>query len=1257
MISYLRLLFKCLSFLCLFTLISTLMYAQNNVFIGSKVLKQNGEIKTQTIPGKNHSENQSIDDYLNGFKPINGDHYVLGGNILWWTTDLGTSAIANTVAINGDADVDLTAWGLNGMRVSKYSNENNTPNWEFSTAPIDANIDVAKLGAYISVTAGSDFYIFDTTGIQLFDYALPDSLYASFTGISRDGNWAVFLASSQGSSTTSRAYGVDVSGGSPTIAWTMDVPTSEIGNWTGVNFAGYSSRVVINGRYHIYVLNQSDGSVIWNGFADNTESPVAISGDGNVIVSADNSGFVKTMVFNSSSGNYEQIWQYKIPPTDGFTNWASSVGISADGKTIVAGTLMFYTSNFDGWVIAFDTYGDGTPKWIYSGAGDLVDDIALSDDGKVVAAATWGDYNQPNRVDLLVFDVATGQLTYSVTTPGSFVTCDISPDGTKVLAGGKAVHSREFGNGGRVYLSQIDLGGGAISGIVDLTNTSDDSDVLVKAEGTTRTAVTDLDGNYLIQNVPAGTYTVTAGKPGYNFGSVSDVVVLEGCTTLGISFSLDPFIIQAPILTATNSEIGAITLNWMLPSEFSNPQRDIEKAKAVGDPYPLEKKSLTTLSIKEPLNNSIETKNIFSSKGLLADSVFIYRSLVTGGPYTKISSVSSSQLSYNDSSALPLKDYYYVVNVVTSAGQSEYSNEAMGQVNDSLFTFSLDVPQGSIPTIDGVISPGEWDDAFKVDISDVLGYGGGVPQPQGSVYMYFKFDDNTDMLYVAGEDLLNPTLDDNEGFGLYFDDDNNDAYDDILPFVQEGNFWVYWHPGGSNVLFRDLTTYAVDTLFDAQAEFSDGSDHLQGEVAIPMGFMEGYQLQVFGTDKIVGLGAFIIARQSGNALFNGWWPQTMNSLFIPRYFGDVGIDVSLLAPPKAPSNITVEKQGNGLVLNWADPTLGINNDPLPASPTINIYKNDEFLTSVPSGTQSLVDNDVSCVAWYEYKFDATIQVDTFQLTGPRSAPVGNYACSDPALVPISYDDGQWDGFYIVNTTWDNNKFGVLFTPPSYPTNVRKLVTQVNGTDAFDFTILADHSGIPTDTLAGPYTVSGSNPVGTVSTVAKNVPGTDPPEITSGGFWVVINWHQNTPYSPSICGDITPPIDNRSYYYTDTDGWVLYNSADFMITAYVSDQPVGVINEKTSLPLTFDLKQNYPNPFNPTTVISYQIPNNQMVNLEIYDALGQKVRTLVNSGQEAGFYNVEWDGKNDFGASVTSGVYFYRIHTDSFIKVMKMMLLK
>ena len=444
---------------------------------------------------------------------------------------------------------------------------------------------------------------------------------------------------------------------------------------------------------------------------------------------------------------------------------------------------------------------------------------------------------------------------------------------------------------------------------------------------------------------------------------------------------------------------------------------------------------------------------------------------------------------------------------------------------------------------------------------------------------------------------------------------------------------------------------------DAEVEFSDISGHLQGEFAIPMGFLKGYQLQVFGPDKIVGLGAFLIARQGGAAVFNGWWPQTMNTVFNPQYFGDVGIDVSLDAPPQVPSNISVIRQGEDLLLTWDDPTLGLNNDPLSVPPTIKLYKNGILLNTLSSGVESYLDNEVYCVAWYEYQLQAYIVVGSDTLIGPISNPIGEFACEEPVLVPISYDDGNWNGFYVADFSWDDNKFGIRFTPSVYPTYVRRLETIVNGNDAFDFTINKDNGGIPGDKIAGPYRVKDESPV-TVATVIKNVPGTDPPEITQGDFWVLINWLQQTPGAPGIGGDSDQPIDNRSMYYLSSSGWVAIPNVDIMVTAYVTDQPVSIKSEDNeNIPLTFEMKQNYPNPFNPNTVITYQIPQNEMVTLEVFNVLGQRVRTLVNEIKDAGQYEITWDGKNNSGNQLSSGIYLYRINAGNFVKVMKMILLR
>jgi|GEM_PF-2017197 len=94
-----------------------------------------------------------------------------------------------------------------------------------------------------------------------------------------------------------------------------------------------------------------------------------------------------------------------------------------------------------------------------------------------------------------------------------------------------------------------------------------------------------------------------------------------------------------------------------------------------------------------------------------------------------------------------------------------------------------------------------------------------------------------------------------------------------------------------------------------------------------------------------------------------------------------------------------------------------------------------------------------------------------------------------------------------------------------------------------------------------------------------------------------------------------------------------------------------------IPSQFDLSQNYPNPFNPTTNIKYQLAADQKVSLVVYDMLGQKVASIVNGVQEAGYYTVQWNGTNDFGQRVSSGVYIFRLVAGDFVSVKKMNLLK
>ena len=100
-----------------------------------------------------------------------------------------------------------------------------------------------------------------------------------------------------------------------------------------------------------------------------------------------------------------------------------------------------------------------------------------------------------------------------------------------------------------------------------------------------------------------------------------------------------------------------------------------------------------------------------------------------------------------------------------------------------------------------------------------------------------------------------------------------------------------------------------------------------------------------------------------------------------------------------------------------------------------------------------------------------------------------------------------------------------------------------------------------------------------------------------------------------------------------------------------------IEDLNVIPTEFAVSQNYPNPFNPTTTIRYAIPEASFVILKIYNMLGQEVKTLVNGEKNAGTFNVQWRGDNDFGVKVSSGTYIYRVIAGSHIFTKKMILLK
>ena len=94
-----------------------------------------------------------------------------------------------------------------------------------------------------------------------------------------------------------------------------------------------------------------------------------------------------------------------------------------------------------------------------------------------------------------------------------------------------------------------------------------------------------------------------------------------------------------------------------------------------------------------------------------------------------------------------------------------------------------------------------------------------------------------------------------------------------------------------------------------------------------------------------------------------------------------------------------------------------------------------------------------------------------------------------------------------------------------------------------------------------------------------------------------------------------------------------------------------------VPNSYKLHTNYPNPFNPTTKIKYDLPQDNIVTITIYDITGRNVRTLVNTKQTAGCHSLQWDAKNNIGSKAAAGMYIYTIQAGEFNASKKMVLLK
>ncbi|MEO8209902.1 MAG: FG-GAP-like repeat-containing protein [bacterium] len=151
--------------------------------------------------------------------------------------------------------------------------------------------------------------------------------------------------------------------------------------------------------------------------------------------------------------------------------------------------------------------------------------------------------------------------------------------------------------------------------------------------------------------------------------------------------------------------------------------------------------------------------------------------------------------------------------------------------------------------------------------------------------------------------------------------------------------------------------------------------------------------------------------------------------------------------------------------------------------------------------------------------------------------------------------------------------------------------------------------------------------------------------TSANFILQTNNYKNINVNQNSCPEFTD-IDN------DTDLDLFIGNSKGGMFYFRNDDIVGITNISTTIPAGFKLYQNYPNPFNPTTKIKFELPNSSFIKLSVFDVTGKEIALLVNEKLNSGIYEYSWNAAN-----LSSGIYFYKLSSESFAENRKMLYIK
>ncbi|MCL2062940.1 MAG: T9SS type A sorting domain-containing protein [Candidatus Cloacimonetes bacterium] len=446
-------------------------------------------------------------------------------------------------------------------------------------------------------------------------------------------------------------------------------------------------------------------------------------------------------------------------------------------------------------------------------------------------------------------------------------------------------------------------------------------------------------------------------------------------------------------------------------------------------------------------------------------------------------------------------------------------------------------------------------------------------------------------------------------------------------------------------------------------------------------------------------------KQATTYIDNGW---DFENIWFMKPFINNGYPYlrSMIDARKTPGNFNAEIVDGDIVLTWEEPGNEMDNgfhqnfgQLYKSSINYRIYRNDVFL--VETTELSYIDTDIELDEKYNY-FLIALYED------------GDFGATDLSIITVVYSPPKnlvaWAGDGEVTLSWESSdvqkygevlryniyRDGVLIdevlSPPYKARQIEYIDKGLKNGDEHEYYITAVWGG----------EIDGvSEPTNIVNIVLDfmMLPPTELEGSVSNvnGNTVIINW--KPPYSENHDGEnrtsrrINNSVKRNVSEVESLKGYNIYRDEDFLffcqasglsnyryIQSYV---PVGeyvysvsaVYNggeseyvsveievyasefEDIEVPLMTELVGNFPNPFNPETMIKFNIAVESIVSIDIYNIRGQRVRNLLNESMKAGFHQVLWNGEDEYGRDVGSGMYFYVMRAGDFTTVRRMVLLK